>query len=226
VIHEVDSPRCSNTGSIDRCDSSASNEIHESIESRQPSPQSLASSSTLPLESVHDIDDSNRDEQYKLNVDTATSSFTLPIDIIPVTPLNSPIFEGLSQYMILGAVLGVNHDNVSTPVQRDIPTEDSERTLQPLSEVPPSGLPSSNGNGLSLRSAQQATNPQAPESPGPNADVTQAIQSDPPYPHHLSYVQDSHLGRSTSPFEYMQSGILRLLPTIFALRRETIDRTT
>lgn len=142
-----------------------------------------------------------------------------------MTPPGSPIFEGLSQYMILGAVLGVNQDDVSTPVQRDLPT--GERTLRPSSEASPFRLPSSSGNEQSLRNAQQATNP--PESPGPNAVVPIELASDAPYPHlpHV-LVWNSDLGRSRSPstLEYMQSGILRLMPTFFALRRETIDRTT
>lgn len=204
---------------MDRHDSFTSNETHEAIESCQSSPQSSPSfsSSILPLEPSHDIDNSN--EQY--NADTEI--FTLPIDIIPVTPPGSPIFEGLSQYMILGAVLGVNQDNVSTPFQRDIPTGEPERTLCPLSEAFRFGSPSSSGNGQSLRSAQQATN--LPESPGPNVDV--AIQSDSPFPHrdNPSNVQDSHLGRSTTPLEYIHSEIMRLVPTFFALRREMIDRT-
>ena len=195
---------------MDRRNAIASNETCDSVESGQSSPQSSVSSSTLSLESSHDINDSN--EQY--TVDTAT--FRLPIDIIPMTPPGSPIFEGLSQYMI--------HDNVSTPVQRDIPTGDSEHTLRSSSEVLPFGLPTSSGNEQSLRNAQQETDP--PESPGPNADVAQANQPEPPYPHLLSLVQDSHLRRSTSPLGYVQSGILRFLPTIFAFRKEMIDRTT
>ena len=215
MIHEVDSPRCSNTSSKDRRDSSSSNETHESIESYQSSPQSSPSSSTRSLEPSHDIDDSNG--QY--NVDTAP--FILPMDIIPMTPPGSPIFEGLSQYMIPGADLEVNQDNVSTPIQHDIPT--GERTLWPSSEAPRFGLQSSSGIGQSLRSAQQATSP--PESPGLNTDVV--ILPDSPHPHLLSHVQvsDSHLGRSASTLEYMQLGILRLMPTVFTLRREAIDHT-
>ena len=139
-----------------------------------------------------------------------------------MTPPGSPILEGLSQYMIPGADFGFNQDNISTPVLRDLPTA-AERTLWPSSEAPRFGLLASSGNEQSLRSVQQAANP--PESPGPNADV--AIQPDPPYPH-LSDTQvwNSNLGRSTSTLEYMQLGISRLMPTFFALRRETIDRTT
>ena len=200
---------------MDCHDSFASIENHESVESFQSTSQSSPSSSTLPLESSHDIDDLN-----KLNADIAT--FTLPDDIIPVTPLNSPVFEGLSQYMILGAVLEVNEENVSTPVQRaDIPT--GERTLRPSSESLPFGLPSSNtGNEQSPRSSQQVTN--LPESPGPNANAAVQLASDPPHLHMIPQVQarDLHFGRSTSPIEYMQSEIWRLLPTFFALRRETI----
>jgi len=132
------------------------------------------------------------------------------------------VFEGLSQYMILEAVLGVNEDNVSTPVERaEIHT--GERTLLPSSEVLPFELPSSStGNEQSLGSSQQV--PNLPESPGPNADVTIQPAGDPPYPH-IPHVQARvlHFGRSTSPLEYMQSEIRRLLPTIFALRRETMD---
>ena len=216
AIHEVDSPRYSNTGSTDRRDSFALNETRDSAEFSQLSPQLSVSSLTLPLESNHDINDSESNERY--TVDTAT--FRLPIDIIPMTPPGSPIFEGLSQYMILEAVsVPGNQDDVSSiPVQRDLPT--GELTLRPSSEVTPFGLPpSSSGN-------EQATNP--PDSPGPNADVTQAIQLNSPYTHahHLSLVQGSHHGRSTSPLEYMQSGILRFLPSIFVLRKEMIDRTT
>lgn len=202
---------------MDRHDSFTSNEIHQPIKSRQSSTQSSPSpsSSTLPFEPSNDIDNSN--EQY--NVDTAT--FTLPIDIIPVTPPGSPIFEGLSQYMILGAVLGVNQDNVPTPFQRDIPIGEPERTLRPSSEASRFGLPPSSEDRQSLRSAQQAIN--SPESPGPNVDV--AIEPDLPFPHHPSHVQDSHLGRSTTPLEYIQSEILRLVPTFLTLRRDTIDRT-
>lgn len=190
-------------------------QTHEATES---CPQSSPSSSTLPLESSHD----DLYEQY----DVDTAPFTLPIDIIPMTPPGSPILEGLSQYMILEAVLGVNQDDVSTTVQHDIPTR--EHTLQPSSEAPPSGLPSSSGSERSLGSAQRATDP--PESPRPNTDVVIAPASDPPYPN-LSHVQvrDLHLGRSgrsPSPLEYMQSGILRLWPSFFALRSETIDRAT
>ena len=216
AIHEVDSPRCSNTSSMDRRNSFTSNETHESIESRQWSSQSSPSSSTFPPEPSHVINDPNES-----NVDTDT--FALPMDIIPVTPLNSPIFEGLSQYMILGAVLGVKQDNLSTPVQGDIPT--GERTLRSSSEAPQIGLPVSSVNEQSPRSVHQPTNP--PESPGPNADV--AIQLDLPYSHHLSHVRvwnpDLGMSRSTSTLEHMQSEILHLMPTVFALRRETIDRT-
>ena len=199
---------------MDRRDSFTS--THESIES-QSSIHSSPASSTFPLESNHDSN-----EQY--DVDTAT--FTLPIDIIPMTPPGSPIFEGLSQYMIFGDILGANQDDVLTPLQRDIPT--GERTLRPSSEAPPFGLPSSGGNEQSPRSAQQVVNSR--ESPGPNADLAIEPASSPPSPHlPHTQVRDLHLGRSgrsPSPLEYMQSGILRLLPTIFVLRRETIDRTT
>ena len=236
AIHEVDSPICSNTGSKVRRDSFTSKETYESTESFQPSPQSTPSSSTLPLESrrstpvpedrhdpkfdeipqsdLHDINDSNA--QY--NVDGAT--FTLPIDIIPVTPTGSPVFDGLSQYMIPGAVLRVDQDDVSTPVQRDIPTEEPTRSSSESSRF---GLPPSSENEPSPRSAQEATN--LPVSPEPNAD---AIHPDPPYPHPISHIEvrDSHLEMSTSPLERIQSGRWRLIPTFFALTPEMINRTS
>ena len=70
-----------------------------------------------------------------------------------------------------------------TLVEDDIPT--GELTPRPSSEAPRFGLPPSNGNEQSPRSAQQAIN--LPEFPGPNAD---AVQPDPPYPHHLSHIQE------------------------------------
>lgn len=121
--------------------------------------------------------------------------------------------------MIPEAVIEVNQDNISTYVQRDLPiTQAGERTLwRPSSEAPRFGLPSSSEDEHSLRSEQEATSP--PESPEPNADVT--IRLDPPFPHSPSHDQEP-----TSPLELLQSGLLRLMPNFFALRRETLDRTT
>ena len=173
------------------------------------------------LEGLEDGID-NLNEQY--NIDTnIPATFILPFDIIHVTPPGSPILEGLSQYMVLhgseapGSVLRADQNNTLTPVQRT-----GERTLWPPSEVPRFGLLLSSANGQSLRS-DLSSNP--PESPEPNADI--AIQPDLPRSPHLSHAQvrDLYLGMSISPFERIQSGLLRVIPTFFALDRETINGT-
>jgi hypothetical protein len=146
----------------------------------------------------------------------------LPVDIIPVTPPGSPIFEDLSHYMISGSEVPfrVGQDNASTPVQRDISS--GEHTLWSSSEAPRFGLLLSSRNGQSLRSgfSQSFNSPESSE-----LDVDIAIQ---PCPHHLSHVQvrDSYLGMSISPFERIQLGFLRAIPSMFALDRETINRIT
>ena len=171
TIHEVDSPRCSSTCSRDRRDSLTSNETHESFESCQSSPWASSAlllesrpstpqedhhdlkSDEIPqsdLECLHDIDDSGSNEQH---VDTAT--FTLPADIISVTPPDSPIFEGLSQFMIPEAVnANIQSSATSTDKTTDKdPIVDSEvnptlssssnSTLAPENELNFDGIPQS-----------------------------------------------------------------------------------
>lgn len=237
TVHKVDS----NTGFKDPRGSSTQNESIEPCRSPPLELQSAASSSTDETpEDYHGhnsdkvlhsdpqyLEDSDNEESIYMNV---LATFTLPADIIPVTPPGSPVLDGLSHYMIFpgseapSSVLRADQDNISTPVERDIST--GERTLWPPSETPRFGLLLSSGNGQSLRngSPQQASD--LPESQGSDVDVT--IQPDLPSPPHMSHVQvqDSHPGTSTSPFERMQSGLLRVIPTLFALDRKTIDRTT
>jgi hypothetical protein len=84
------------------------------------------------LQCLRDTNDYNVHMNISIN-STFGNAFALLVDIILVTPPGSPIFEGLSHYMISHGSevpFRVGQDNASTPVQRDISS--GERTLWPL----------------------------------------------------------------------------------------------
>lgn len=183
------------------------------------------------LEEFHDLDtdtvsqhvlDTQESNEDVNTPDTPThgSTFTLPPDVlpvIPVTPPDSPIFEGLSQYMTSdgseasGIVVQdssiVDQDNVVTPGERT--TSASERTLWPSLETPRAGLLSSrSANGQSLSESSDESR----STSGSGIDIP--IQPDVP----ASRVQVP--SRESSQIHR----ILRAIPTIFAVDRETINR--
>ena len=126
---------------------------------------------------------------------TITLSMTI-LPIIPMTPANSPILEGLSQYM-------TSHDS-------DTPGVISQET---------SGVGSDKST-----SESTSLEPSDKSNLTPEPDIDIPIQPGPP----LSQIQirDSHLGMSNgglSSYQRMQMGLLHVVPTFFALSRETIN---
>ncbi|KAF8813506.1 hypothetical protein BYT27DRAFT_7239403 [Phlegmacium glaucopus] len=191
----------------------------------------------LDLQCLQDADDLDERSTVDTNI-FATSpygsdiTFTLPL--IPATPSDSPMFEGLSKYMTLhdwdapGFVSQENPrvdlDEVSTPVQHE--GSDIESTLW---------SPSTSGSSQSLSSGYSESEPasnsfelSAELNSTQGSDVDSAVQPDPPCPHLLSPVpiRDSYLGGGLSPLQRIQSGLLNVIPTFFALDREKINRAT
>jgi len=163
----------------------------------------------LDLQCLQDIDERSNIDTNILASSTHGSAITFTLPPIPATPSGSPILDGLSQYMTL-------HDLDAPGV---VSQENSSVDLDEVSAIECTSM---SGNGQSLRSG--CSEPQPTSNPlDPSPDLL--------CPHHISHVQfrDSYLGMSTrgpSPFQRIQLGLLNVIPSIFALNRETVNRAT
>ena len=176
--------------------------------------------------SDHDLDESDlewlqdTEEQSNVSMDipaiSSSSAMILPIELIPVTPSDSPVFDGLDSYLTSlpdSQAPEVQNSAVyhHTPVRHEMSAGD--RTLWPPSEATRRGLLSfRNGNDYSQS---------AFDSLGltPESDTTDvASQSDPSRVQ--IHAQDSFLGTVSDNVSSFQR-MIRAIPTIFAVRRET-----